>query len=206
MDDSNAFVSPEGSYVLAEEHKPTIPVSVFATNTPNPSLVAAKSSHIVVHFAHLNKQSQSFSSLLSVGGKQDKKEKKQHQQHLPPVQDQDESHSSNGGDPQDDIPDLPPNPSPTEPPQHQQLFSPPPTVPKRKPTTRSKQNLKTTTSSFVTRYHAIEGLNKYLAAKSGDTSFMFYNSGKTFYMIETDTGLKTKVAVHVRKLRPSMLK
>lgn len=42
---------------------------------------------------------------------------------------------------------------------------------------------------------SVEGLNKILASKQGEVTFMFYNSGKTFLWYEV--GMKAKVRPHV---------
>ncbi|KAG8897152.1 hypothetical protein FRB99_008394 [Tulasnella sp. 403] len=207
---ADSFVGPEGVYTQTEEHKPTL-VSSTLTNTNGPAAaqIATKLGFVTVTFPALKvTSSQSFTSLLGGGNKGEKKEGKKAQSQqpvLPAVQDRDESVSSgeggaadtggvgetNAGQAGSDVPPAT-NPSSTDPP-HTLLFSPslPQNLPKRK-STRNKQNLKTTTSSFVTRYHAIEGLSKWFAAKVGQTTFVFYNAGKSVYFNEAETGAKHK--------------
>ncbi|KAJ1309513.1 hypothetical protein OPQ81_006287 [Rhizoctonia solani] len=88
---------------------------------------------------------------------------------------------------------------PSTPQQQQQLFSPTglkpgPLTPRKKSVARPKNSIKTTSSSFVTRLHTMEGLTKYLAAKSGDVTFMFYNAGKSFYWMDMSAKLKEPLA------------
>ncbi|KAG9013240.1 hypothetical protein FRB90_006110 [Tulasnella sp. 427] len=200
MDDSNTFVSPEGVYTHAEEHRPPLPTPIYSSvsNAPTAASIATRISTVLVNYPALKtSSSQAFSALLG-GGKGDKKDKKAgHHVHLPAVPDQEESVSS--GDAEDGnntnaaaggTTDV--TPTATEhPPHHPQLFSPPTATTGlhgKKKSVRAKQNLKTTTSSFVSRYHCIEGLQKHLSAKTGETTFIFYNAGKTFYVTETDAG------------------
>jgi hypothetical protein len=75
------------------------------------------------------------------------------------------------------------------------LFSPSgaATTNRKKSVRRPKHNIRTTSSSFVTRLQSAEGLNKILAAKQGDVTFLFYNAMKSFYW--TEIGLKAKVGL-----------
>lgn len=202
MDDSNTFVSPEGVYTHAEEHRPPLPTPIYTSvsNAPTSASIATRITAVVVNFPALKpSSSQPFSALLG-GGKGDKKDKDKKAGHhltLPAVPDQEESVSS--GDAEDGntnaagagaATDVTPT-APEHPPHHPLLFSPPNAtagLQAKKKSVRAKQNLKTTTSSFVSRYHCIEGLHKHFGAKSGETTFIFYNAGKTFHVTETDAG------------------
>ncbi|KAG9007367.1 hypothetical protein FRB94_014394 [Tulasnella sp. JGI-2019a] len=210
MDDPLTFISPEGAYTQLEEHKPPALHSYYSSlsaSSPTAAQIATRVSIVTVTFPAVKQpSSQAFSSLLG-GNKSDKHNAKKvaalegkHQPTLPAVHDKDESESS-GDNPNpnpDDPVDIPPrNPSPppaADHPHHPVLFSPTlgAGLPSKKKSTRSKQNLKTTTSSFVTRYQAMEGFSKHLAAKTGDVNFMFYNSGKSFFMTEMETANKLK--------------
>ena len=55
----------------------------------------------------------------------------------------------------------------------------------------AKNNIRTTTSSFVTRMQCIENLNKIIHNKQGDVSYLFYNYAKNFFW--TEVGVKAKV-------------
>ncbi|KAG8853539.1 hypothetical protein FRB96_008141 [Tulasnella sp. 330] len=201
MDDPLTFVSPEGIYTQIEEHKPPVLHSYFSTQnatSPTAAQMATKISVVALTFPAIRQpSSQAFTSLLG-GNKTDKQGTKKlaasetkHQPTLPAVQDKDESESSGehpnlNADDQGDNPPRNPSPTPAVEHPHPVLFSPTlgAGLPAKKKSTRSKQNLKTTTSSFVTRYQAMEGFNKHLAMKTGDVNFMFYHSGKSFYMTE----------------------
>jgi hypothetical protein len=65
------------------------------------------------------------------------------------------------------------------------LFTPVPTsIGKKKGTSRPKHNLRTTSSTFVTRLQSAEGLSKILQAKQGEVTFLFYNTMKSFFWSE----------------------
>ena len=66
---------------------------------------------------------------------------------------------------------------------------------KKKSVSRPKRNIRTTTSTFVTRLHSAEGLTRALQNKQGDVTFMFYNQAKNFFW--TELGTKTKVCYHL---------
>ncbi|KIO21555.1 hypothetical protein M407DRAFT_218134 [Tulasnella calospora MUT 4182] len=99
MDDTNTFVSPEGVYTHAEEHRPPLPTPIYTSvsNAPTAASVATKLTAIVVNFPALKpSSSQPFSALLG-GGKGDKKDKDKkagHHLNLPAVPDQEESVST----------------------------------------------------------------------------------------------------------------
>lgn len=73
------------------------------------------------------------------------------------------------------------------------LFSPgpEPQANKKKSLRRPKNNIGTTSSSFVTRLHTFGSLSKQLSGKVGDVTFMFYNSARTFFW--TELGFKNRV-------------
>ena len=56
----------------------------------------------------------------------------------------------------------------------------------------AKNNIRTTTSSFVTRIQCIENLNRVIHNKQGDVSYLFYNFAKNFFF--TEVGVKAKVS------------
>jgi len=208
----SSFISPEGAYTLAEEHKPTILQSLYTNpGAPTQPGTYTRLSTIVINFPHTKTGgSQGLSSLLG-GGKEkgDKKDtKKATTAHLgvPPIPDKDESVTSSDNTGDDLTPLADPGISnPGADPQESTslpqttLFSSKngPTVPtKKKSVNRPKHNLRTTSSSFVTRLHTIEGLTKTLTAKAGEVTFVFYNSGKSFYW--TETGVKNKVNIAIQ--------
>lgn len=56
----------------------------------------------------------------------------------------------------------------------------------------AKNNIRTTTSSFVTRIQCIENLNRVIHNKQGDVTYLFYNYAKNFFW--TEVGVKAKVS------------
>ncbi|KAG8934580.1 hypothetical protein FRC02_009660 [Tulasnella sp. 418] len=213
MDSDSSFVGPEGVYSLTEEHKPSLLHSTFApaAGLQQPG-TATRASTVLVHFPPPKASTSQGFSLLG-GSKSDKKDQRRALNAstavpststglVQPHQDKDESVSGSdnagddpnaannidyhpqSGDPSDHHP-IPVSPLPTT------LFSPQiGNTSSKKKSTRAKANLRTTTSSFVTRVHTIEGLSKHLSSKTGDVSFIFYNSVKTFYWAETDAKSK----------------
>lgn len=71
------------------------------------------------------------------------------------------------------------------------LFSSTSAPGKKKSISRPKHNIRTTSSSFVTRLQTAEGLSKTLQSKAGDSTFVFYNAAKSFFW--TEAGVKAKV-------------
>lgn len=58
---------------------------------------------------------------------------------------------------------------------------------------RPKHNIRTTSSTFLTRVQSAEGLIKSLQTKQGEATYLFYNHVKSF--IWTEVGTKTKVSL-----------
>ena len=85
--------------------------------------------------------------------------------------DRDDATNSDPGDPDDSsTPDSAPD-----------LFAHPA---KKRSTARPRHNIKTSSSTFITRIQTAEGLSRTLQAKQGDATFLFYNLGKTFVWVE----------------------
>ncbi|CAE6535863.1 unnamed protein product [Rhizoctonia solani] len=181
IDSDSTFVAPEGVYTLTEEYKPP---PIHATTAGVAASFHSKLTTITVKFAPHKAGSQGLTSLL--GGKAVKEKKKE-----------DEASGESDHELEPDVePDMD---DPLTPQQQQQLFSPTglkpgPLTPRKKSMARPKNSIKTTSSSFVTRLHTMEGLSKYLAGKSGDVTFMFYNAGKSFYWMDVSGKLKEPLA------------
>ncbi|KAB5595692.1 Catabolite repression protein creC [Ceratobasidium theobromae] len=181
MESELTFVAPEGVYSLTEEYKPP-PIHASAAGVA--ASFHSRLTTITVKFSPPKAGgSQGFTALLGGGKERANKDKKP-----------DDSASDT-----DDDPDV--GGSGDDAPAQQQaaLFSPtglkPAPIPgKRKSVSRPKHSIKTTSSSFVTRLHTMEGLNKHLAAKNGDVTFMFYNAGKSFYWMDTTSKNKEPLA------------
>lgn len=192
IENDSTFVSPEGVYSLTEEYKPP---PIHAATAGAAALFHSKLTSITVRFpAPKVGGGQGLTALLGGGkekaSKEKEKDKKKGEESgeesdhdTPPGEDADLGGSA------DDV-------------QQQQaaLFSPTGlkagALPggKRKSVSRPKHSIKTTSSSFVTRLHTMEGLSKHLAAKSGDVVFMFHNAGKSFYWMDGSSKVKVCLA------------
>lgn len=184
------FVAPEGVYSVTEEHKPS-----GHTINANPATYPTRLSTVLVRFPTTKASSQGFAQLL--GGNKDSKRDKEQQK--PSKQDDNASVSSSDTDGSPDpavqmaqgnvaqSPALDDQPT---------LFSHAnPAAPgKKKVAARPKHNMRTTSSTFITRLHTAEGLTKALQSKQGDVQFVFYNSAKSFFW--TEAGAKQKVRLY----------
>lgn len=192
IENDSTFVAPEGVYSLTEEYKPP-PIHASTAG-----IAAAFHSHlttVTVKFAPPKAGgSQGFTSLLGGGNKEKSKDKKK------TGGGGDESGSDSEHEPADEDIGGSGDDLPTQQQQQAALFSPtglkPGALPggKRKSVSRPKHSIKTTSSSFVTRLHTMEGLSKHLAGKSGDVTFMFYNAGKSFYWMDVSAKHKEPLA------------
>jgi len=55
---------------------------------------------------------------------------------------------------------------------------------KKKPYSRPKHNMRTTSSTFVTKLQSVDGLSRLMGAKQGEVTFLFYNYGKNLFWTE----------------------
>ncbi|KAK7040943.1 hypothetical protein VNI00_009539 [Paramarasmius palmivorus] len=179
MENEATFVAPEGVYTVVEEHKPSVLQAHAASSAP--IHYPTRLTTITVRFpAHKHGGGgPGFANLLG-GNKDSKKEKEK------PVREDGVSLSSS------DTPDEGDNPSdPGNPPVNHHLFSSYSVRAKKKATSsRPKQNIKTTSSTFITRIQYAEGYAKLMQSKQGETSFIFYNQVKTLLWVEA--GVKAK--------------
>ncbi|KAJ7481231.1 catabolite repression protein creC [Mycena galericulata] len=74
------------------------------------------------------------------------------------------------------------------------LFAAPPAAGKKKPFARPKHNIRTTSSTFITRIQNSEGFPRSLQSKQGDVTFLFYNVAKSFLWIEAGSKAKEPLA------------
>ncbi|KAG8716208.1 hypothetical protein FRC11_007382 [Ceratobasidium sp. 423] len=182
IENDSTFVAPEGVYSLTEEYKPP---PIHASTAGVAASFHSRLTTITVKFAPHKAGSQGLTLLL--GGKAVKEKKK-------------EDEPGSGESDHELEPDVEPDmDDPSTQQTQQQLFSPTglkpgPLTPRKKSMARPKNSIKTTSSSFVTRLHTMEGLSKYLAGKSGDVTFMFYNAGKSFYWMDVSGKLKEPLA------------
>ncbi|CAL1705562.1 unnamed protein product [Somion occarium] len=197
MENDCTFVAPEGVYSVTEEHKPSVLGLHAANATPNVHLTRLTT--VVVKFPGSKgaNSPQVLSQLL--GGTREKEYKKE--KGLSKER-EDLSGSVSSSDTPDDppgSPDVTVSPAPdavTSTPnlpheQHNTIFShAPATLGKKKTIARPKHNMRTTSSTFITRLQNVDNLNRHLQSKQGETTFLFYNSAKTF--IWTEAGTKPK--------------
>lgn len=208
------FVAPEGVYSMVEEHRPINYHTNIASS--NPALYPTRLTAVLIQFpaSKAGGASQGLNYLLSGGKEKEKKDKDRGKDKdkdgKPKKPSYDDSLSSSenlnveeGKDsgPQS-VADAPPSPRhesengvPVVPSLPAFAATPftagPPLSGKKKSVSRPKHNIRTTSSSFVTRLQSMEGLNKVLSSKQGDVSFLFYNSAKSLYW--TEVGNKSKV-------------
>ena len=204
MESESTFVAPEGVYSVTEEHKPT-PLAQH-TIAAAPILYPTKVSAVSVRFHTSKAAVPGFSQLLGGGREKEVKKDKDRAPASKDARERDDGVSvSSSDDPDDGSPDASSTPAPdtsTSTPiiPHEQLSSPfqhaPGGLGKRKSIPRPKHNMRTTSSTFITRLQNADNLSKALQSKQGEVVFLFYNSAKTF--VWTEAGTKLKVSSHPR--------
>ena len=186
MENDSTFVAPEGVYSVTEEHKPAT-ILVHTINNP-PAIYPTRLSAIVVRFPATTKHPSAPGFAQLLGGNKDSKKEK------PSKEREDGASLSSSDEPDEGLQDPPTqdgNPAtPLIPNEPHNLFSHP-TATAGKKKSRPKHNIRTTSSTFITRMQSVEGLTKLLQSKQGDNTFWFYNLAKTFMWMEV--GSKSKV-------------
>lgn len=177
MENDSTFVAPEGVYTLTEEHKPSVLPHLASTPVVYPTRVST----ILVRFPPAKSGgAPGFAQLLG-GNKESRKEKPK-----------DDGVSLSSSDtPDEDTSAATQENIPSSPPREHTLFAAPPVAGKKKPFARPKHNIRTTSSTFITRIQNAEGFPRSLQSKQGDVTFLFYNAAKTFVWLEA--GSKAKV-------------
>jgi len=196
MENDSTFVAPEGVYSVTDEHKPNhaqnIAMSVGTAVYPS------KVSTVVLRFPIPKQGSNApgFAHLLGGGKSEPKKDKTEKA-----VRDRDDGVSLSSSDTPDEGDGPAPSSQEQAPgnPEHHTLFSHQSAGGKRKAAVRPKHNIRTTSSSFISRIQTAEGLTKLLQAKQGDVTFLFYNMAKSFVWIEA--GSKAKVRLEANGAR-----
>jgi len=182
-ENETTFVAPEGVYSVTEEYKPA-PAHLHPVNNTAPAH-ATKLSTITVRFqATKQGNAPGFAQLLG-GNRETRKENKG----------QDGNSLSSSDTPDDGFPspeitgqdNVPTNEVPS-------LFSPAAAVGKKKAVSRPKHNIRTTSSTFISRLQSAEGLAKAMQTKQGDVTFLFYNSSKSFLWVEVGSKSKEPLA------------
>lgn len=184
MENDFSFVAPEGVYTVTEEHKSTAATQNQAGVNPVPCLYPTHVSSVLVRFpANKPTAPPPFAQLLGAN-KEVKKEKS-------PKEREDGISLSSSETPDDSTSSTPENTTSSALETHTPFAHPQPQSTGRKKTiSRPRHNIKTSSSTFITRIQAAEGLNKTLQSKQGDATFIFYNMAKIFLWIEA--GAKSK--------------
>jgi hypothetical protein len=186
MENEATFVAPEGVYTVTEEHKPSVLPHVVAAAPP---IYPTRVSTVVVKFpANKSGGGPGFAQLLG-GNKESRKEK--------PKEKEDAISLSSSDSPEDDT-----SPTQDTATREHTLFAPT-AAGKKRAVSRPKHNIRTTSSTFITRMQNAEGSSRILQSKQGDVTFIFYNVSKSFLWIEA--GAKTKVRMVVGQLIMSNL-
>lgn len=195
MENEATFVAPEGVYSLTEEHKPSL-----AQSHTTPVLHSTKVSSVVIRVPPAKPQGGGPPGLAQLlGGNKDAKKDKDKDKDKDKERDKSASGSKEDGyslsssdtpEENDLLSPIPEN-NPASPlPEQQSIFSPSGGG-RKKHGTRPKHNMRTTSSTFVTRIQTGEGWSKMLQSKQGDLTLLCYNVGKNFLMVEA--GSKAKV-------------
>jgi hypothetical protein len=195
MENDSTFVAPEGVYSVTEEHKPP--------NLPNHpgnnagAQYPTRLSSIVMRFPAPKQTVPGFAQLL--GGNKDSKRERASKE-----RDDGASLSSSDTESHTD----PTNTDPASPSivhESHTLFSHPPAGGKKKHILRPKHNIRTTSSTFITRFQSAEGLTKALQTKQGEISFLFYNQSKNFLWVEVASKSKVQPTMTGRILSDLLL-
>ena len=188
MESDSAFVAPEGVYSVTEEHRPP---GAPAAVPPFPTRLSA----ISIRFANTKQPaSPGFAQLLGANLTKDSKKERDKEKERPLL----DERSSSSTETHDTSPEvssqlpLPAQDSSTSPDATQLFAHPTASTGKKKVVSRPKHNMRTTSSTFITRVQTIEGLGKVLSNKQGEATFLFYNYAKAFFWVEA--GFKSKVA------------
>lgn len=179
-------MAPEGVYSVTDEHKPLLASNQAAL--AGQSIYPTKVCSVVVRFT-ATKQGGAPGLAQLLGGN-----KEQRKGNLITLKEREDGVSLSSSDtpdegeqPSSSTQEHPPA-SPSMPHEHHTLFSH--SASKKKNAARPKHNIRTTSSSFITRIQTAEGLTKNLQAKQGDATFLFYNQAKSYVWAEA--GSKTK--------------
>lgn len=189
MENEATFVAPEGVYSLTEEHKPAL-AQILTT----PVLYPTNVSSVTIRVPPAKSQGGGPPGLAQfLGGNKDAKKDKDKDKNLAVLKEDGNSLSgSDTPDENDPLSSVQETSSPTtaSAPEQQSIFSST-AGGKKKHGTRPKHNMRTTSSTFVTRIQTGEGWSKMLQSKQGDLTFLCYNVAKSFLVVES--GSKAKV-------------
>ncbi|KAL0571051.1 hypothetical protein V5O48_010906 [Marasmius crinis-equi] len=187
MENEATFVAPEGVYTVIEELKPSV-LQAHAANTA-PVTYPSRITAISVRFpaAKHGGGSPGFAQLLGGNNSKKEKEKEREKEREKAAREDGVSLSSS---------DTPDESDPSQPdhntaiPNHHLFGGHSPAGKKKATSSRPKHNIKTTSSTFITRIQYAEGYAKIMQSKQGETTFLFYNQVKTLLWVEA--GAKSK--------------
>lgn len=196
MENEATFIAPEGVYTVTEEHKPSIfqPITIG----PPAPFFPTRVSCVVVRYPQLTKQGATagLAQLLGGGNKDGRKDKAGKEKDK--EKDRDDGVSLSSSDTPDEgettaVGTTTDASTAVHPEQHT-LFSQS-SGGKKKGQGRPKHNIKTTSSTFITRVHSTDANLRALSSKQGDITFLFFNTGKNFVWLEAAS--KVKVGFHL---------
>ncbi|KZO90507.1 WD40 repeat-like protein [Calocera viscosa TUFC12733] len=190
--EETSLTAPEGIYHLTDDVKPPVLHSQIV-NSPN--LYPSRLTTITVSFPG-KQASQGLAALLRRDKGDSGRQREAEEPEPAPAGEESGSEGSHNNNNNNESDSDPLAASDTQPPTPG-LFSPTSPAPpggKKKASARTTHNIRSTSSSFVTRIHTTEGLTKHLASKSGDVTFVFYNGAKSFFWYEIGGGMKEPLA------------
>ncbi|EGO21124.1 hypothetical protein SERLADRAFT_441506 [Serpula lacrymans var. lacrymans S7.9] len=188
MENELTFVAPEGVYSVIEEHKPLI-IPAHSVSAASP-IYPTRLSTITVRFPG-TKHGATPGLAQLLGGNKDLRRDKAPKDDVVSLSSSDTPENSFADT--SNLPGLDTSQNSTSYQEQRPLFSHSAIGGKKKPVSRPKQNLRTTSSTFITRVQSTEGLSRTLQSKQGEVTFLFYNTGKSFLWVEV--GSKAKEAL-----------
>jgi catabolite repression protein CreC len=216
MDINNdaTFVAPEGVYSLRDELKSPL-IAAGATTAAAWTQYPTRVSTITIRYPLSTKPAGFQVGALLGMGSRDKRDDREREKEL-------DKNSFSGSEKDRTDEDNTPDTSSTTEPNGQPTPAMPPlftTAPaphgKKAAASKPRHNIRTTSSSFVTRMVSLEGINKYLQVrillldrisrltcpiqtKQGDVTYLFYNHGRSFFWTEPSTKHKVRDLVPPR--------
>ncbi|KAF8623571.1 hypothetical protein AX15_006339 [Amanita polypyramis BW_CC] len=179
MENDLSFVAPEGVYTLTEEHKTTLAQNQAAN--AGPSLYPTRVASLLLRFPPTKTSAPPVAFAQLLGAAKDTKKDRSLRDH------DDGASLSSSETPDDSIPSTPDHTTSSAPEAHT-LFAH--NSAKKRPTARPRHNIKTSSSTFITRIQTVEGLTRSLQSKQGELTFLFYNLAKSYLWLEA--GSKSK--------------
>ncbi|KAH0583600.1 hypothetical protein H2248_009219 [Termitomyces sp. 'cryptogamus'] len=182
MDNESTFIAPEGVYTVTDEHKPPSVLS-FGGSPVYPTKVSS----VVVNFPAAKQGG----LVHRLGGNKDTKKDKSSV-----TKEREDGNSLSSSDTPDegDVLSSPPEHVSTSQEPHTLFSSNSVILGKKKQSTRPKNSIRTTSSTFIARIQHAEGLSKTLQSKQGDVTFLFYNISKSWVWVEAGSKAKDPLA------------